>query len=73
MNVFRLTDCNEENEGKSFKGVGFENGISIKELVTHFVLFLDHKVFVEEINQVREGEQASSSCKDDDSSRLGDL
>ena len=52
MNIFRLTYCNEKDESESFKGVYFEDGVSIKELVTHFVPFLDHKVFIEEVDQI---------------------
>jgi hypothetical protein len=71
VHIFWLVDGDKEGEVESCKGLLAEHGIGFEQLASHFVATRDEFGLVEEINEIGEGEEASSSGDDDDPARSG--
>ena len=61
MNVFRFIESYKEHKGKPVERVGFQKRVSSQELVAQLVVFLDHVILIEKINEITERVKPSSS------------
>ena len=52
MDILGLGNCDQENKGVPIEGLLFKDGVGSEKLPAHPVVFLDHVVLVEKVNQV---------------------
>lgn len=66
MHILKMVKGCEEFEGKVRKGVIVEYGVETQYLIFDFRWFLHKLIFVEQVNKIAKGIEASSSSYYDD-------
>ena len=73
MEVFRLVDCCEQDEFELIERILPKNRVLLEDLRAIGCSYLHVSCLEEEIDEVRKGEEASSTSNNDNFSWLGDL